>query len=198
MRGLGIFTAGGLARAVASHFSDRPPLFFIDEPREENERIHNIPVIPEPPIDGFWDIKYIIGCGEPNRRRVLAEKYDVPWAHLVHRTATFSTWASLKKGVVICPGVGIDPEVKIDEHVYIDYNTVIGHGSTIGKYSVIAPLVLVAGYCHVGEGVHVGAGAKIVRKARIGDNATIGAGAVVLGDVPAGEVWAGVPARRIK
>ena len=34
--------------------------------------------------------------------------------------------------------------------------------------------------------------------ARIGDNAVIAAGSVVRGEVPAGELWGGVPARRIK
>lgn len=38
----------------------------------------------------------------------------------------------------------------------------------------------------------------IVNAVRIGDDAVIGAGSVVTKDIPAGEVWAGNPAKFIK
>ena len=47
----------------------------------------------------------------------------------------------------------------------------------------------------LGRGVNVGAGAKILGAVRIGDGASVGANAVVLKDVPAGCVAAGVPAK---
>ena len=193
---LAIFTAGGLARAVSSHFGgDWKVTHFIDSPRDLDERVYNIPVERVPRKDSGE--KYVIACGKPQRRKSLAEGYGVNWTHLVHRTATFATQATLKEGTIICPGVVVDPDVKIDKHVYIDHNSVIGHGAEIGDYTVIAPLVLVAGYCKIGEGVHIGTGAKIVRDSNVGENSIIGAGAVVLKDVPPNEVWAGVPAKKI-
>jgi acetyltransferase-like isoleucine patch superfamily enzyme len=50
----------------------------------------------------------------------------------------------------------------------------------------------------IGDGVWIGAHAVLLQGVRIGDRAVIAAGAVVVRDVPAGELWAGVPARRIK
>lgn len=47
----------------------------------------------------------------------------------------------------------------------------------------------------LGQRVTVGAGAQVLGGVTIGDGAMIGAGAVVLADVPAGAVAAGVPAR---
>ena len=47
------------------------------------------------------------------------------------------------------------------------------------------------------EGVIVGTGAKLLGQIRIGARAKIGANSVVLKDIPAGEVWAGVPAKNI-
>lgn len=48
------------------------------------------------------------------------------------------------------------------------------------------------------DGADIGAGAIILPGVRIGEGAVIGAGAVVTEDVPPYEVWAGVPARKIK
>lgn len=49
----------------------------------------------------------------------------------------------------------------------------------------------------VRRGASIGAGAVILPGLTIGERAMIGAGAVVICDVPAGETWAGNPARRI-
>jgi sugar O-acyltransferase (sialic acid O-acetyltransferase NeuD family) len=198
VRPLGIFTAGGLARAVASHFSDENVLWFIDEPRKPNETIGATPVLPQVPYTPKMYARYVIACGEPKRRKTLAEENDVEWATLIHKNATVSRRAEIREGSVICPGVVIDPEVTIGKHVYIDHNAVVGHNAYVGDYTVIGPLVLIAGYCQIMEGAYIGTGAKIVKEARIGFGAVIGAGAVVLEDVPAYEVWAGVPARKIK
>jgi len=50
----------------------------------------------------------------------------------------------------------------------------------------------------VGAGCDVGMGAILLPGARIGDGAQVGAGAVVTGEVPAGAVAAGVPARVLR
>lgn len=50
----------------------------------------------------------------------------------------------------------------------------------------------------IGENVFVGMNTLIVASVTIGDRAVIGAGSVVTKDIPAGELWAGVPARFIK
>lgn len=54
--------------------------------------------------------------------------------------------------------------------------------------------------CHVfiGDNVWIGANSVVLPGCRIGDNAVIGAGSVVTSDIPPNELWAGVPARKIK
>ena len=47
------------------------------------------------------------------------------------------------------------------------------------------------------RGASIGAGAVILPGLTVGEGATIGAGAVVTRDVPAGETWAGNPARKL-
>lgn len=48
------------------------------------------------------------------------------------------------------------------------------------------------------DDVWIGASATILQGVTVGEGAIIGAGAVVTHDVPPGETWAGVPARRLE
>ena len=50
----------------------------------------------------------------------------------------------------------------------------------------------------LGNNVSLGSHATILGNINIGDHAIIGAGSVVTKDVPAGEVWAGNPAKRMR
>lgn len=50
----------------------------------------------------------------------------------------------------------------------------------------------------IGNDVFIGANAMILKGVTIGDGAIVGAGSVVCRDIPAGQVWAGNPARFIK
>lgn len=48
------------------------------------------------------------------------------------------------------------------------------------------------------DDVFVGSGSIILKGTKIGERAVIGAGSVVCGEIPAGEIWAGNPARFIR
>lgn len=50
----------------------------------------------------------------------------------------------------------------------------------------------------IGDNVFIGAGAFILKGVSIGENAVIGARSVVTRSVPANEIWAGNPARRVR
>ena len=53
------------------------------------------------------------------------------------------------------------------------------------------------GAVRLGNNVWLGTHVVILPGVQIGDGAVIGAGAVVTRDIPAGQTWAGVPARPI-
>jgi acetyltransferase-like isoleucine patch superfamily enzyme len=59
------------------------------------------------------------------------------------------------------------------------------------------PETVVCGHAELGQRVRCGVNASILPFRKVGDGARIGAGAVVTKDVPAGEVWAGNPARKL-
>jgi acetyltransferase-like isoleucine patch superfamily enzyme len=49
----------------------------------------------------------------------------------------------------------------------------------------------------LGDDVWLGAGCAVLPGVRIGDGAVVGANSVVTTDIPANEIWAGAPARRV-
>jgi acetyltransferase-like isoleucine patch superfamily enzyme len=75
--------------------------------------------------------------------------------------------------------------------------TILTHDDAIGDYATFGIGARVSGGVTVETGAYVGAGALIREQRTIGAWSLVGMGAVVTCDIPAREVWAGVPARRV-
>lgn len=108
-------------------------------------------------------------------------------------------------------------DLRADQYVFVGRHCTIAPGVRIGAYTMLASEVAVVGDDHnwddpstpmqfagrppqrqtdIGADVWIGHRVIILRGLTIGDGAIIAAGSVVTHDVPAREVWAGVPARR--
>lgn len=108
-------------------------------------------------------------------------------------------------------GVIIEDDIEIGANTTIDRgssrNTIIGNGTkidnlvqiahnvNIGKHCLITAQVGIAGSVTIGDFVAIGGQAGIAPHISIGNGAKIAGASAVTRDIPAGERWAGYPAR---
>lgn len=126
---------------------------------------------------------------------------------------------SLDDGVVLlCSGSPKENKIAIDQGTYINRYTMLDAHSriSIGRNCMIGPHCYITDANHgraagvlvreqqmepqpvvIEDDVWLGAGVVVLPGVRLGRGCVIGAGAVVTHDVPAGAVFAGVPAVRI-
>ena len=89
---------------------------------------------------------------------------------------------------------GSNRDTIIGEGTKVDNLVQIGHNVTIGRHCLIAGNVGISGSATIGDFVMIGGGAGIRDNVTIGSGARIAGAAAVVGDIPAGETWAGYPA----
>lgn len=86
----------------------------------------------------------------------------------------------------------------ISEGVKIDNMVHIAHGVWIDKHTSIAALSCIEGSVEIGAYCTIGSGVTFQIGSGCGDDVTVGSGSVVTKQIPAGETWAGVPARKLR
>lgn len=111
-------------------------------------------------------------------------------APVIAASARIGAFVTVDAGL-IWPTI-IGPRTWLMKHVHV------GHDAEIGSDCELAPGTVIGGHVRIGNGVRIGVNACVRPFITIGDGARIGAGAVVVKDVPPGEVWAGNPAKRLQ
>jgi acyl-[acyl carrier protein]--UDP-N-acetylglucosamine O-acyltransferase len=106
--------------------------------------------------------------------------------------------SSLGPGTLLHAGVVIPTSLRIGAHGVAMANVLITHDDKIGDGVTFAGGASLGGGVTVEECAYIGQGASVREMICIGACAVVGMGSMVLQDVPAGEVWAGVPAKRIR
>ena len=96
-------------------------------------------------------------------------------------------------------GAGVRFDTLCPENITIGNHTLITAGTTVlTHYYDPFTRDFRTGRVVVGEGVFIGVNTIVCKSVAIGDGAVVGAGSVVTKDIPAGEVWAGNPARFVR
>lgn len=180
--------------------------FLDDDPQRHGTHVDGHPVLGSSEQAGqhvAQGTAVLVCVGSPRSRtfrRDLVRRIGLPdeaTATLVHPLASVSPDSAVGPGSVLQAGVVLTAGVQVGRHVAVMPQAVLSHDDLVADHVSIAAGVRLAGEVVVGEAAYLGAGAVVRENCHIGAAALVGMGSVVLRDVPPGEDWAGVPARRL-
>lgn len=104
-------------------------------------------------------------------------------------------------GAKIGKGVSLGFEVTLDilypQRITIEDDALIGYDSVLLCHGYLGDHYQL-GDVRIGKGAAIGARCTILPGVTVGEGAVVGAMSLVNRDIPAGEFWGGVPARRIR
>lgn len=122
---------------------------------------------------------------------------DDRFATLVDASARIGAGSGLGPGTIVLAGCVLTADVLVGRHVVLMPHCTLTHDDIVDDFATFAAGVAVGGVARIGEAAYLGMNSSVRQRVSIGADATIGMGAVVLADVPDGQIWAGVPAREL-
>ncbi|WP_406283258.1 acetyltransferase [Embleya sp. NBC_00896] len=214
-RDLLIVGAGGFARETAAAIHDfRAPRgssgwrllgFLDDDPARQGTEVDGVPVLGDAEAVHKWPDALVVVCtGSPTNRwsrtRIVTRLGlpDTRWATLVHVSAVLPRTCEVGPGSVLMAQTVLTTAVRVGAHAHTMPHVVLTHDDDVGAFATLAAGVRLAGGVTVGRGAYLGAGAMVREHRGVGAWSLVGMGSVVTRDVPPAEVWAGVPARRLR
>lgn len=194
MATINLFGASGHAKVIMDIIEaqgDTVGCLYDDAPHRSDIHGKSVFKANETDVDG----PLIISIGSNKIRKLISERYNVPFARAINPFAIMSETATVGDGSVVMQGAIIQSDAKIGNHCIINTGASIDHECIVGNFVHISPHATLCGNVHIGEGTWIGAGATVIPGVKIGKWCTIGAGSVVLHDIQDGAVAYGNPCK---
>ncbi|CRK60330.1 Acetyltransferase [Alloactinosynnema sp. L-07] len=201
--------AGGLAREVLAAARALPelwkPIGMVDDaPERHGSEVDGLLVLgPTALVHDHPDAAVLVCVARSTRpagRRTLVGKLGLPadrYATLIHPAASIAPGVTFGEGTVLLAGAVVTAPQHVGAHVIVMPMVLFTHDDAVGDFSTFAGRATLSGNVTIGEAAYLGAGSMVREGVRVGAEAVIGMGAAVLSDVPDGETWVGVPAKRL-
>ncbi|MDQ2796515.1 MAG: NeuD/PglB/VioB family sugar acetyltransferase [Actinomycetota bacterium] len=200
--------ASGLAReaVAAAHGSGRGVLGFLDDDPGLAGRtlVHGLAVLGSlDAVGAYPDAALVLCVGKGAGRARIAARLasagiaEDRYATVVHPSVHLPDGVTVGAGSVLLAGVVLTADVRIGRHVVCMPNVVLTHDCCLDDYATVCAGVVLGGGVTVGRAAYLGMAASVRERLSVGAGSMVGMGSVVLADVPEGQTWAGVPARRL-
>ncbi|MPV39171.1 NeuD/PglB/VioB family sugar acetyltransferase [Georgenia subflava] len=201
--------ANGMARevldAVRAAGSHEPVGFVDDDADRHGTWLDGVPVLGSlDHVRAYPDAGLVLCASRGGARASLAGRLaalgiaENRYLTVCHPSVQVPRGCLLGAGTVLLAHVALAGDVRVGRHVLVMANTVLHHGNVLEDFATLAAGVSVGAEVHVGSRAYLGMNASVRERTRVGADAVLGMGAAAVGDVPAGETWAGVPAQMLR
>jgi sugar O-acyltransferase (sialic acid O-acetyltransferase NeuD family) len=203
-----LLAAGGLAReviALESSLGRYDELFLLDDnPALQGTAVDGVSVIgPIALAADDFDGDLLICAGSGQARRHIAHRLTAmgvrssAFGRAVHPSVELPPGCSIGPGCIVLSSVVMTTAVHLHRHVVVMPNVTLTHDDVVSDYATLCAGVSLGGRVSVEEGAYLGMNSSVRQDVTVGFDSVLGMGAVLLEDLPAGETWAGVPARSL-
>ncbi|WP_426241955.1 NeuD/PglB/VioB family sugar acetyltransferase [Nocardioides sp. LHG3406-4] len=208
MNGLLLVAASGLAREtlVVEQLLERFDSFHVvdDDPDRWGTSLDSVPVVGGLELVREYADHAVLVCAGRGavRRSLVARLAELGvtrdrYATTVHPAAVVPPGCDVGAGSIVLAGVVMTADVRLGDHVVAMPHVTLTHDDAVGDFATLCAGVTLGGEVSVGEGAYLGMSSSVRERVAIGPDAVLGMGAALLSDLPAGETWVGVPARRV-
>lgn len=199
-----LVAASGLARETLESIrqtGDHKVVGILDD----NRRIHGqllggVPVLGGLELAAQRPEKLLVCAGKGSARQGIVERLNFEptrYATHVHASAHLGGTVKPGPGTIILAGCVATCDIQLGQHVVLMPNVVLTHDDVLGDHVTLAAGVTLSGGVRVGNRAYLGTNAAVRELVHIGNSAVLGMGSALLRDLPAGQVWAGNPARQL-
>jgi sugar O-acyltransferase (sialic acid O-acetyltransferase NeuD family) len=154
-------------------------------------------------VDGFPSTKLLLCPGRGAARTALAKRLsalgrgDDEYVTIIDESVVVPPSCRVGSGSILLAGSVLTTNIEIGRHVVVMPNVTLTHDDFIESFVTLCAGVSIGGNVVIGASAYLGMNASVREGVRVGKNAVLGMGAVLLADLPPGEVWAGIPARQL-
>ncbi len=216
MKDIAIYCAGGFGREVAclldiiNKQSNEPQwnlVGFFDDTHSQCEQVsHFGTVLGGSETAKMWakPLNVVIANGSPNAVKAIygkiKENKNLSFPNIIHPNFNIVDKASfhIGKGNIIQANCSVSCNVTFGDFNVFNGSVVFGHDDNVGNYNTFMPAIRVSGAVTIGDGNFFGVGSIILQGLTVGNKVRIAAGSVLMTKPKDGNLYMGVPAKKVR